>query len=91
MQKPTGFAKAADIEFTVTPTVKTNKYLGNFTYNNTQDAGTTNTLDVINYPGSTLPGTGGMGTILFTVGGAAIVLLAGTMFVIYMKKRKVEE
>ena len=88
---PTGFAKAADIEFTVTPTVETNKYLGNFTYSNTQDAGTTNTLDVINYPGSTLPGTGGMGTILFTVGGAAIVLLAGTMFVIYMKKRKVEE
>ena len=38
-----------------------------------------------------LPGTGGMGTILFTVGGAAVVLLAGALFVVYMRKRKVEE
>ncbi len=38
-----------------------------------------------------LPGTGGMGTVLFTVGGAAVVLLAGAMFVVYMRKRKVEE
>lgn len=48
-------------------------------------------IAVIDPPTDSLPGTGGMGTILFTVGGAAIVLLAGTMFVIYMKKRKVEE
>ena len=38
-----------------------------------------------------LPGTGGMGTVLFTVGGAAVVLLAGALFVVYMRKRKVEE
>ena len=40
---------------------------------------------------SSLPGTGGMGTVLFTVGGAAIVLAAGAMFVVYMRKRKNEE
>lgn len=39
----------------------------------------------------TLPGTGGIGTTLFTVGGAAVVLLAGFMFVVYMKKRKAED
>ncbi len=48
-------------------------------------------LDVGNTPGHTLPITGGMGTVLFTVGGAAIVLLAGVLFVVYMRKRKVEE
>ena len=38
-----------------------------------------------------LPATGGIGTYVFTFGGAAIVLLAGVLFVIYMKKRKAEE
>jgi len=46
---------------------------------------------VQNTPTEELPGTGGMGTVLFTVGGAAIVLLAGVLFVVYMRKRKVEE
>ena len=36
-------------------------------------------------------GTGGIGTYLFTIGGAAMVLLAGVLFVIYMKKRETEE
>ena len=54
-------------------------------------AGTSNAVDINNYPGQTLPGTGGMGTVLFTVGGAAIVLAAGAMFVVYMRKRKNEE
>lgn len=39
----------------------------------------------------TLPATGGIGTVIFTVGGAAIILLAGVFFVIYMKKRRVED
>lgn len=44
-----------------------------------------------NTPKGTLPGTGGMGTVLFTVGGAAIVLMAGFLFVLYMKKKETEE
>ena len=52
------------------------------------DAGS---ITVDNNQNQSLPGTGGMGTILFTVGGAAIVLLAGALFVVYMRKRKVEE
>lgn len=49
------------------------------------------TKNVNNPKLGSLPGTGGMGTVLFTVGGASIVLLAGAMFVVYMRKRKNEE
>lgn len=44
-----------------------------------------------NPPLETLPATGGIGTYLFTIGGVSIVLLAGVLFVIYMKKRETEE
>lgn len=46
--------------------------------------------DIDNPSLESLPGTGGIGTIIFTAGGAAIVLLAGILFVIYMRKRKEE-
>ncbi len=46
---------------------------------------------VKNTEGQSLPGTGGIGTTIFTVGGIAVVLAAGVMLIIYMKKRKVEE
>ena len=49
------------------------------------------TFTMNNPPKGFLPGTGGMGTVLFTVGGAAIVLLAGALFVVYMRKRKADE
>lgn len=39
-----------------------------------------------NYP-TKLPETGGMGTMMFTIIGGMLVLLAGAMFVIVMKKR----
>lgn len=32
-----------------------------------------------------------MGTIIFTVVGAGVVLVAGIMLIVYMKKRKIEE
>ena len=43
-------------------------------------------ISVPNYP-TKLPETGGAGTIMFTIIGGALVLLAGAMFVIIMKKR----
>ena len=100
---PAGYTVAAPVDFTVdTSNTAASGFLGNFTYTNTdvtyaaEDTEKANpiylnTISITDTKGQTLPGTGGMGTILFTVGGAAIVLLAGTMFVIYMKKRKVEE
>ncbi len=38
-----------------------------------------------------LPATGGMGTVLFTAGGISVILVAGALFVMYMKKRNNEE
>ena len=38
--------------------------------------------------GTTLPGTGGMGTTIFTIGGIVLVALAALMFVFYMRKQK---
>ena len=55
------------------------------------DADNVTTITVKDPKADSLPGTGGMGTIMFTVGGAAIVLCAGFMFVIYMRKRRAEE
>lgn len=48
-------------------------------------------ITVTDPPADTLPATGGIGTVLFTVGGAAIIILAGVFFVMYMKKRRAED
>ena len=44
-------------------------------------------IDVENTTGTILPGTGGMGTILFTVVGIALVLIIAASFVISRRKR----
>ena len=43
---------------------------------------------ITNKKGTTLPGTGGMGTTIFTIGGIVLVALAALMFVVYMRKQK---
>lgn len=43
---------------------------------------------ITNTKGTTLPGTGGMGTTIFTIGGIVLVALAALMFVVYMRKQK---
>lgn len=88
---PENFKKCANQTITVTASKDgSGKYNGTYSispaYDTTYDA-----IKVDNTPGDVLPGTGGMGTVLFTVAGAAIVLLAGALFVVYMRKRKVEE
>ena len=82
-----------DITFTVTAGTTSNEYNGTITLSESDDNASVDgaTITVTNPPASALPGTGGMGTTLFTVGGAAVVLLAGFLFVVYMRKRKVEE
>ncbi|MDB2089194.1 SpaH/EbpB family LPXTG-anchored major pilin [Clostridium paraputrificum] len=45
-------------------------------------------FDVYNYKGINLPETGGMGTTIFMIGGASLILLAGAMLVVYSKKSK---
>lgn len=44
-------------------------------------------IDIENSTGTILPGTGGMGTILFTVVGIALVLIIAASFVISRRKR----
>lgn len=44
-------------------------------------------IDVQNTTGTILPGTGGMGTVLFTVVGIALVLIIAASFVISRRKR----
>ena len=46
---------------------------------------------IINPQADTLPATGGIGTVLFTAGGISVVLIAGALFVMYMKKRNAED
>lgn len=69
------------------------KYDGTYRFENaTLDIDETyGTANVVNIKGQSLPGTGGMGTIIFTVAGAGVVLVAGIMLIVYMKKRKIEE
>lgn len=38
--------------------------------------------------GTTLPGTGGIGTTIFTFGGLALIVLAGVLLVVYTRKQK---
>ena len=44
-------------------------------------------IDIENSAGTILPGTGGMGTILFTVVGVALILVVAASFVISRRKR----
>lgn len=44
-------------------------------------------IDIENSTGAILPETGGMGTILFTVGGIALILIVAASFVISRRKR----
>lgn len=102
-----GVANYRPLTSTVTVTITAGKDSGSNLYNGTytyeaaaadssdssyvSDDTANNAIIINNAPINSLPGTGGMGTVLFTVGGAAIVLLAGALFVVYMKKRKIKE
>lgn len=82
------------VTFTISPAVD-GVYDGQYQIvrvtNATVDGTAAYQLNIVNPKPDALPGTGGIGTVIFTVGGASIVLLAGVMFVLYMRKRKAEE
>ena len=44
-------------------------------------------IDIENTTGTILPGTGGMGTVIFTVAGIVLILGVGASFVISRRKR----
>lgn len=89
---PDGYKTADNVTITITANGDT-KFNGTYSFDNATASGdnTYGTATVINIKGQSLPGTGGMGTIIFTVAGAGVVLVAGIMLIVYMKKRKIEE
>ena len=88
---PDGYNKAADIEFTITATYDTNSdnpkltdltvtvTSGSATFTPNTNNGVIST-DVVNKSGSELPETGGIGTTILYVAGAACVIAAGVWF-----------
>lgn len=51
-------------------------------------SGEADRVEIEDTKGISLPGTGGIGTTLFTFGGIALILIAGVMFIIYTRKQK---
>ena len=60
------------------------KVNGEITFTIDKEKGTL-TADVVNYKGSQLPSTGGMGTTILYVAGAVIILAAGAFLVMQKK------
>lgn len=69
---PAGYNKAADVKFTIAK--------GNYTVGNLEQTAT-----VVNKPGTELPKTGGLGTMLLTLVGSILVIGVGVLIV--TKKR----
>lgn len=73
----------------VTVTVSADNDVNNWTISKNDTAETDKVIDIENSTGSILPGTGGMGTILFTVIGVALVIAVAGSFVV-SRRRKAE-
>jgi fimbrial isopeptide formation D2 family protein/LPXTG-motif cell wall-anchored protein len=96
---PAGYNTISPIEFTISAehdadstnpaltSLSGNVTTGEATFTVEKDAGSL-TTDVVNKKGSTLPSTGGMGTTILYVAGAAIVVAAGVGLAIRRNKRR---
>lgn len=73
----------------VTVTASTDSNVNNWTISNNDTVEEDKVIDIKNSTGSILPGTGGMGTILFTVIGVALVIAVAGSFVV-SRRRKAE-
>lgn len=96
---PAGYNTITPIEFTISAehdadsadpkltSLSGNATMGEATFTVEKDAGSL-TTDVVNKKGSILPSTGGMGTTILYVAGAAIVVAAGIGLAIRRNKRQ---
>lgn len=75
----------APIKITITKSNDT--AVNNWTISKGDDLVEDKIIDIENSTGTILPGTGGMGTVLFTVVGVVLALLIGASFVISRRKR----
>ncbi|MEF2653040.1 MAG: SpaH/EbpB family LPXTG-anchored major pilin [Blautia sp.] len=83
---PDGYSGiTAPIKITITKSGDTE--VDNWTISKDSKVETDKIIDIENSAGTILPGTGGMGTILFTVVGAAFILVIAASFVISRRKR----
>ena len=71
----------------VTVTVSGDNDVNNWTISKNGAAETDKVIDIENSTGTILPGTGGMGTILFTVIGVALVIAVAGSFVVSRRRR----
>lgn len=81
-QAPTDYNKAADTEIEITAKYRTDGTLDTWTVTNKGNDGF---VTIVNRKGTLLPSTGGMGTIVFTVAGAAVVI-AGVAWTIARRR-----
>ena len=85
-EAPDGYnGVTAPIKITITKSNDTD--VNNWTISKGDDVETDKIIDIENSTGTILPGTGGMGTVLFTVVGVVLALLIGASFVISRRKR----
>lgn len=83
---PDGYSGiTAPVKITITKSVDTD--VNNWTISKDNQKEDDKIIDIENSAGSILPGTGGMGTILFTVAGVALILVIAASFVISRRKR----
>lgn len=76
---PEGYNKVeGDITVTITATYNEDGTLASWKVN---EDGTNHEVEVVNHAGAILPGTGGMGTVVFTVVGVAIVVCGAVWYV----------
>lgn len=76
---PEGYNKVeGDITVTITATYNEDGTLASWKVN---EDGTNHEVEVVNHAGALLPGTGGMGTVIFTVVGVAIVVCGAVWYV----------
>ena len=86
-EAPQGFNDAAPIRIVITNTSKDGVVDYSITVGDPGTADDDNIVDVENVRGTILPGTGGMGTVLFTVIGIGLVLIIAASFVISRRKQ----
>lgn len=85
---PEGFNKAGAIKIVVTNTTKDDTPSYSITVGENAEAEADNIVDVENSRGAILPGTGGMGTMLFTAVGVILILGVGASFVVSRRRNE---
>ena len=82
---PEGFNLTAPVKIEITNTTGGETPSYSITVNDTEDEDLV--VDVVNNRGTILPGTGGMGTVIFTIAGIVLLLGVGASFVISRRRK----